>query len=116
MLWWVRQAAAWPVARRALGFALVVGAILIAINHGQAIVRGELDRGRLLQMGLTLLVLEYVGLSQSGSSPLKWWVRSHRGSAQPGARPATWPGQAVIVLGVAAIALGLLLQLLGSFS
>ena len=56
MLWWVRQAAAWPVARRALGFALVVGAILIAINHGQAIVRGEIDRGRLLQMGLTLLV------------------------------------------------------------
>ena len=66
------------------------------------------------------LVLEYVGLSQSGASPLKWWVRSHRGlahrgSAQPGARPATWPGQAVVILGVAAIALGLLLQLLGSF-
>lgn len=56
MLWWVRQAAAWPVVRRALGFAFVVGAILIAINHGQAILRGELDGGRLLQMGLTLLV------------------------------------------------------------
>ena len=65
MLWWVRQAAAWPVVRRALGFALVVGAILIAINHGQAIVRGELDRGRLLQMGLTLLVPYFVSTLSS---------------------------------------------------
>jgi hypothetical protein len=53
---WMRQASSWPVVRRALRFALVVGAILIAINHGDAIVRGELGAGRILQMGLTLLV------------------------------------------------------------
>jgi hypothetical protein len=53
---WMRQASSWPVVRRALRFALVVGAILIAINHGDAIVRGELGARRILQMGLTLLV------------------------------------------------------------
>ncbi len=53
---WIRQASSWPVVRRALLFAVVVGAILIAINHGAAIVRGEVDAGRLVQMGLTLLV------------------------------------------------------------
>lgn len=45
-----------PVVRRALGYAVVVGAILIAINHGDALVQGELDSGRLLKMGLTVLV------------------------------------------------------------
>ena len=44
------------VVRRALGFAVVVGAILIAINHGDALARGELDATRLLQMALTALV------------------------------------------------------------
>jgi len=45
-----------PVVRRALGYAVVVGAVLIAINHGDALVQGELDSGRLLKMGLTVLV------------------------------------------------------------
>lgn len=53
---WLRQASSWPVARRATRFAIVVGAVLIAINHGDAIVRGEIGAGRVLQMGLTLLV------------------------------------------------------------
>ena len=42
--------------RRALGYAVVVGAILIAINHGDALARGELGWNRGLKMGLTLLV------------------------------------------------------------
>jgi len=49
-------AASRPVVRRALGYALVVGAILISINHGDALVRGELDGVRMLKMGLTVLV------------------------------------------------------------
>ncbi len=53
---WFRQASSGPVVRRALSFGLVVGAILIAINHGDAIARGELGAKRILQMGLTLLV------------------------------------------------------------
>ena len=44
------------VVRRALLFAVVVGLILIAINHGDSIVAGTLSRGQLLKMGLTVLV------------------------------------------------------------
>ena len=44
------------VVRRALGYAVVVGAILIAINHGDALARGELGPTRLFKMALTLMV------------------------------------------------------------
>jgi hypothetical protein len=56
----VREAArlAWSpdVVRRALGYAVVVGAILIAINHGDALLRGDVDAVRGAKMGLTVLV------------------------------------------------------------
>jgi hypothetical protein len=45
-----------PVVRRALKYAVVVGAILIAINHGDALLAGQLESGRLFRMGLTVLV------------------------------------------------------------
>ncbi len=45
-----------PVVRRALGYAVVVGAILIGINHGDALLRGEFDSVRLFKMALTILV------------------------------------------------------------
>jgi len=44
------------VVRRACGYAVVVGAILIAINHADALLRGDLDGVRVLKMGLTVLV------------------------------------------------------------
>ena len=44
------------VVRRALKYAVVVGAILIAINHGDAILDGAVDGKRILQMALTVLV------------------------------------------------------------
>ena len=44
------------VVRRALGFAVVVGSILIAINHGDALLRGEVDTTRWWKMGLTVMV------------------------------------------------------------
>ncbi len=44
------------VARRAIGFAVVVGPVLIAINHGDAILAGDVSAGRWLKMGLTVLV------------------------------------------------------------
>jgi len=44
------------VVRRALGFAVVVGSVLIAINHGDAIAAGDVDARRWLKMGLTVLV------------------------------------------------------------
>ena len=36
--------------------AAVVGSVLIVINHGDAILRGDLSRGRLFRMALTVLV------------------------------------------------------------
>ena len=53
--WW-SLASSGPVVRRACGYALVVGSILIAINHGAALLAGRLDRVRLAQMALTVTV------------------------------------------------------------
>lgn len=44
------------VVRRALLFAVIVGPILIAINHGDGLLRGQLGAERWLKMGLTMLV------------------------------------------------------------
>lgn len=53
---WLGLAFSAAVVKRGLSFAVVVGAVLIAINHGDAILAGEVDKGRLLRMGLTVLV------------------------------------------------------------
>lgn len=44
------------VVKRALKYAIVVGVILLTINHGDAILRGDLPPARLFRMGLTVLV------------------------------------------------------------
>jgi len=41
---------------RASGYAVVVGAILIAINHGDALLRGDVDAVRVVKMTLTPMV------------------------------------------------------------
>ncbi len=53
---WFQLALSQSVVRRALKYALIVGAILICINHGGTILRGELTATRVLQMALTALV------------------------------------------------------------
>ncbi|GAB4191437.1 MAG: hypothetical protein Kow00105_05510 [Phycisphaeraceae bacterium] len=53
---WLRLALSLSVIRRGLAYAVVVGTILILINHGDAILRGDLNLSRAMQMGLTLLV------------------------------------------------------------
>ena len=53
------------VVRRALIFGVVVGAILIVINHGSALVEGDLSAERLVRMGLTVLVPFVVSTSSS---------------------------------------------------
>ncbi len=53
---WLRVSLEPAVRRRALGYAVVVGAVLIAINHGDALLRGEVGGTRLLRMGLTVMV------------------------------------------------------------
>lgn len=52
----LRLALSRDVVRRATAYAVVVGAILIAINHGDSLARGELGATRLFKMGLTVLV------------------------------------------------------------
>ena len=53
---WLRLAVQPTVVRRALKFAFVVGMILITINHGYAILHGQVTHGRIWQMCLTVLV------------------------------------------------------------
>jgi len=65
------------VVKRALKYAIAVGTILIAINHGDAILRGDLPPARLLRLGLTVLVpyvvstLSSVGAVREGQAALK---------------------------------------------
>ena len=56
------------VVRRALAYAVVVGALLIAINHGDALLAGEISMGRVLKMALTALVPYYVSTASSVSA------------------------------------------------
>jgi hypothetical protein len=56
LLSWLKLAAHPATVRRALWTAAVVGTVLIGINHGAAILAGELTRARLVQICLTVLV------------------------------------------------------------
>lgn len=53
---WLSLALQPSVVRRGLMYALVVGAILIAINHGDALLAGDVGVGRAPKMALTVLV------------------------------------------------------------
>ncbi len=53
---WFDLATSGSVVRRALAYAVIVGAVLIGINHGDAILLGDVEAGRYLKMGLTVLV------------------------------------------------------------
>ena len=53
---WLAVARQRSVVLRACKYAVVVGAVLITINHGDALLAGDVDLRRLLKMGLTLLV------------------------------------------------------------
>ena len=53
---WFEVASSSPVVLRALAFLVAVGGILVAINHGDAFWRGDVDRVRVLKMILTPLV------------------------------------------------------------
>jgi len=53
---WLHLATRGPCVRRSLTYAAVVGAILIAINHGDAILRGDVSTTRLFKIALTVVV------------------------------------------------------------
>jgi hypothetical protein len=62
---WLRLASDAAVVRRALRTAALVGSLLIAINHGSAILSGDVDGMRLFRMCLTVLVPYAVSTSSS---------------------------------------------------
>lgn len=72
---WLHLAFQRSVVRRALLYAVVVGSVLIGINHGDAILRGDLSRDRLLRIALTVLVPYLVSTSSSVGA-----IRALRGS------------------------------------
>ena len=62
---WIRLATRRSIVRRSLKYAIGVGAVLIAINHGDALVRGDISTGRLLRMFLTVCVPYLVSTASS---------------------------------------------------
>lgn len=56
MATWLQVAVRRDIITRSVKVALVVGTILVAINHGDALLAGELDSVRILKMALTYLV------------------------------------------------------------
>lgn len=65
---WFEVALSGAVVRRALGFFVIVGGLLIAINHGDALLRGEVDANRIVKMILTPLVPYLVSTISSVSA------------------------------------------------
>ena len=65
---WLRIARTPSIARRAAKFALGVGLVLIAINHGDALVRGDVTLARVLRMLLTVTVPYIVSTASSVSA------------------------------------------------
>jgi hypothetical protein len=53
---WLRIARSAAVRRRALHVTAVVGTILLAINHGDALLHRDVSPARWVQMALTLIV------------------------------------------------------------
>lgn len=71
MLEWWHLSFSKPVAKRALLSALIVGAILITINHGDAILHGQVDPDRVIKMLLTICVPYLVSTFSSVSTILQ---------------------------------------------
>ena len=53
---WLALATSRSVVRRATVVAFIVGSILVVINHGDALVHGDVSAGRLLRIVLTVSV------------------------------------------------------------
>lgn len=75
---WLQLCLSRPVRRRAVGVALVVGGILIAINHGDAILRGQIDQDQAVKMILTVCVPYLVSTYSSVSTVLQMRAQHDR--------------------------------------
>jgi hypothetical protein len=79
---WLSLCLSESVMRRALYTALIVGIVLIAINHGDAILRRQIDSARLFRMCLTVLVPYVVSTVSSVSTVIS--MRNGDGQANHG--------------------------------
>lgn len=68
---WFDLASQPRVVKRALKFAVGVGAVLILINHGDAILRGEVTTVAFFKMGLTVIVPYLVSTASSVAAQLE---------------------------------------------
>ncbi len=73
---WLQSACEPKVAWRATKYAFFVGIILILINQGDVILRGEVTTVSLLKMGLTVLVPYLVSTCSSVGAMLE--LRGHK--------------------------------------
>lgn len=62
---WLQTALSPTVLRRALVTSLLVGTVLMLINHGDALLAGSVDGARLFRIGLTYLVPYLVSTTSS---------------------------------------------------
>jgi hypothetical protein len=62
---WLNIARQRPIVMRGLKYGILVGSILIVINHGNALVDGTVGMTRLIQMMLTMLVPYCVSTASS---------------------------------------------------
>jgi hypothetical protein len=80
---WMQLATSASVVRRAVRVAIVVGAVLVTINHGDAILRGDVSLGRVLRIFLTILV-PYCVSTYSSVSALRAAEHSRARVPRPG--------------------------------
>ena len=62
---WLAIATSAPVVRRSLVACVLVGTILVAINHGEGLVHGRIDPIKVAQVALTFLVPFVVSMASS---------------------------------------------------
>jgi hypothetical protein len=65
---WLACCVSKPVIRRAILSALIVGSILVMINHSDALLHGQFDRIRVFRIGLTVMVPYIVSTVSSAST------------------------------------------------
>lgn len=70
-LLWLRLARQPRVVKRACKFSIVVGAVLIMINHGDAILSGDVTRVAIFKMALTVVVPYLVSTASSVGAQLE---------------------------------------------
>lgn len=78
---WFRLACTPSIVRRALRYAVGVGALLIVINHSDAILRGDVSAARLLRMALTVMVPYSVSTASSVGALRERLVADRRSEA-----------------------------------